>query len=283
MTSQLSTDVFTSEWSADGAVVVCIDGSPLRTDVITWAAEFAHRHSLWMRIVFVAPNTADPNTGDPNTSASPTGLFMEAIQIAESVSPDLRIRTDLISGENTAILTALTSEAALIVNPLIVTPQDDLTAPAPACSFATVGTSCESQATADLPVVVGLDGSAYSESALAIAFKEAEAASTELVVVHAAPPEAELSRNFAAGHAPQHSTPLTWQLSGWATLYPGVTIRQIEFDGPSVAILEQLSTEARLLVVGRRGRGSFDDTALGTTSSAMIRKAHCPVIVASEA
>lgn len=68
MTSQLSTDVFTSEWSADGAVVVCIDGSPLRTDVITWAAEFAHRHSLWMRIVFVAPNTADPNTGDPNTS-----------------------------------------------------------------------------------------------------------------------------------------------------------------------------------------------------------------------
>lgn len=70
---------------------------------------------------------------------------------------------------------------------------------------------------------------------------------------------------------------------GWATLYPGVAIRQIEFDGPSVAILEQLSTEARLLVVGRRGRGSFDDTALGTTSSAMIRKAHCPVIVASEA
>ena len=125
--------------------------------------------------------------------------------------------------------------------------------------------------------------SAYSESALAIAFKEAEAANTELVVVHAAPPEAELRRDVASGHSPQHSTPLTWQLSGWATLYPGVAIRQIEFDGPSVAILEQLSTEARLLVVGRRGRGSFDDTALGTTSSAMIRKAHCPVIVASEA
>lgn len=272
MKPELSTDLVTSEWSADGAVVVCIDESPLRPDVITWAAEFAHRHSLWMRIVFAAPITADPNT-----SVSPTGLFMEAIQIAESVSPDLRIRTDLISGENTAILTALTAEAALIV-----TPQDDLAAPAPRCSFAKVGRPRESIAAAALPVVVGLDGSAHSESALAIAFKEAEAANTGLVVVHAAPPEGELRRDFASGHAPQHSTPLTWQLSGWATLYPGVAIRQIEFDGPSVAILEQLSTEARLLVVGRRGRGSFDDAGLGTTSSTMIRKAHCPVIVASE-
>ncbi|ANQ72277.1 nucleotide-binding universal stress UspA family protein [Rhodococcus sp. OAS809] len=272
MKPELSTDLITSEWSADGAVVVCIDGSPLRPGEITWAAEFAHRHGLWMRIVFVAPSA------DLNTSASPTGLFMEAIQIAESVSPDLRIRTDLISGENTAILTALTAEAALIV-----ATQDDPAAPGPTCSFARVGTPRESSAAAALPVVVGLDGSAYSESALAIAFKEAEAANTELVVVHAAPPEAELRRDVASGHSPQHSTPLTWQLSGWATLYPGVAIRQIEFDGPSVAILEQLSTEARLLVVGRRGRGSFDDTALGTTSSAMIRKAHCPVIVASEA
>ena len=118
-----------------------------------------------MRIVFVAPSA------DLNTSASPTGLFKEAIQIAESVSPDLRIRTDLISGENTAILTALTAEAALIV-----APQDDPAAPGPTCSFARVGTPRESSAAAALPVVVGLDGSAYSESALAIAFKEAEAA-----------------------------------------------------------------------------------------------------------
>ncbi|MBT2264587.1 universal stress protein [Rhodococcus erythropolis] len=278
MKPELSTDLVTSQWSADGAVVVCIDGSPLRPDVITWASEFAHRHSLWLRIVFAAPTAADPNT-----SASPTGLFMEAIQIAESVSPDLRIRTDLISGGNTAILTALTAEAALIVDPLIFTPQGDLAAPGPTCSFAKVGTPRESNGAAALPVVVGLDGSAHSECALAIAFKEAEAANTELVVVHATPPEGELSRDFASGHAPQHSTPLTWQLSGWATLYPCVAIRQIEFDGPSVAILEQLSTEARLLVVGRRGRGSFDDAGLGTTSSAMIRKAHCPVIIASEA
>ena len=92
MKPELSTDLITSEWSADGAVVVCIDGSPLRPGEITWAAEFAHRHGLWMRIVFVAPSA------DLNTSASPTGLFKEAIQIAESVSPDLRIRTDLISG-----------------------------------------------------------------------------------------------------------------------------------------------------------------------------------------
>ena len=37
MKPELSTDLITSEWSADGAVVVCIDGSPLRPGEITWA------------------------------------------------------------------------------------------------------------------------------------------------------------------------------------------------------------------------------------------------------
>ncbi len=69
MKPELSTDLITSEWSADGAVVVCIDGSPLRPGEITWAAEFAHRHGLWMRIVFVAPS-ADLNTSHRRPACS---------------------------------------------------------------------------------------------------------------------------------------------------------------------------------------------------------------------
>lgn len=90
MKPELSTDLITSEWSADGAVVVCIDGSPLRPGEITWAAEFAHRHGLWMRIVFVAPS-ADLNTSHRRPACS-WSHSDRRVGVARSSDPD---RSDL--------------------------------------------------------------------------------------------------------------------------------------------------------------------------------------------
>lgn len=64
-----------------------------------------------------------------------------------------------------------------------------------------------------------------------------------------------------------------------AVVAPGVEVvtALVDFD-PRLA-LEQLSTEARLLVLGSRGRGPVKSALLGSVSASLVRHARCPVVV----
>ncbi|MCW1960334.1 MAG: universal stress protein [Mycobacterium sp.] len=132
------------------------------------------------------------------------------------------------------------------------------------------------------PVVVGVDGSPASESALAIAFEQASFRGVDLVAVHAWSdsglfefPGADWSSLQAAGEET-----LSERLSGWQERYPDVLVRRVVVaDKPAHQLMEQAES-AQLLVVGSHGRGGFAGMMLGSVSTSVVHAARMPVIVA---
>lgn len=133
------------------------------------------------------------------------------------------------------------------------------------------------------PVVVGVDGTHASEAAVAFAFAEASAEDVTLVALHAYAESAfetalvgddavlDWQRQRAAAEQV-----LGERLAGWQEKYPQVRVeREVVHDRPTRA-LRRCAQTARLVVVGRRGRGGFRDLVLGSTSQQLLHHATCP-------
>ncbi len=132
------------------------------------------------------------------------------------------------------------------------------------------------------PVVVGIDGSPASESAIAIAFDEASFRGVELIALHACSDVSALQSNVPDWPAVRSELAelLSERLSGWQERYPDVSVNRIVvFNRPAPELMEQ-SESAQLVVVGSRGRGGFTGMLLGSVSAAVAHAASAPVIVA---
>ncbi|MEH3141715.1 MAG: universal stress protein [Mycobacterium kyogaense] len=139
------------------------------------------------------------------------------------------------------------------------------------------------------PVVVGVDGSASSQEALAWAAREAVLHGADLTVLHAAPPPLGA---WPAGRAPvgvpQWQRELGRQLLDDAArtargLTGGMVEVRTEFASTSpTTSLVDASRAARLVVVGSRGRGALSRTVLGSVSTGLVHRAHGPVAVIHE-
>jgi nucleotide-binding universal stress UspA family protein len=140
----------------------------------------------------------------------------------------------------------------------------------------------------DGPVMVGIDGSAESEAALAFAYEEAATRGVSLVALHSWDDEPlkgflrayplEVSR---AEIDDQQRRLLAEELVGWPEKYPHVPLIQAVLAGrPTTALLEaNMKFGPSLIVVGSRGRGGFAGLLLGSTSRELIAHAPCPVAV----
>jgi nucleotide-binding universal stress UspA family protein len=60
---------------------------------------------------------------------------------------------------------------------------------------------------------------------------------------------------------------------------PGVEVRQVVTEGHAAKVLVRASEHADLLVVGRRGHGTFTGALLGSVSMHCATHASCPVVV----
>ena len=143
---------------------------------------------------------------------------------------------------------------------------------------------------ADQRIVVGVDGSEFSTTALRLAGRMAKCLGAPLEVVTCL----GTSDLFLASHLPEESSPTTTQLEESAkrlvdqslerafggTLPEGLT-RTVKF-GPPAKVLVEESRDAQLLVVGRRGRGGFLAQVMGSVSGACAAHARCPVLVVGE-
>ncbi len=143
---------------------------------------------------------------------------------------------------------------------------------------------------ADQRIVVGVDGSEFSTTALRFAGRMADSLDAPLEVITCL----GTSDFFLASHLPEERTASAEELEETAKRLmdesldrafgdsrPKNLSRSVRF-GPPAKVLVEESKDAQLLVVGRRGRGGFLAQVMGSVSGACAAHAHCPVLVVGQ-
>ena len=136
-------------------------------------------------------------------------------------------------------------------------------------------------------ILVGLDGSHYSERALEWAAKEAAIrhAPLRVLAVHTVP----VGRSGRGTPYPEDNeivvrTKASAQeltdkvLAGIGAARPnGVTVEAV--NGIPADVLLRASEDADMIVLGARGGGGFARLHLGSVSDQVAHHAHCPVVI----
>lgn len=136
-------------------------------------------------------------------------------------------------------------------------------------------------------IVVGVDGSLPSQNALRWARFLADTTGSAMEAVGAWQPPA----TYGWAGIGRMSTPIEWDPVEDAERVVTDTLVEVFGDRPPAdlvltvregnpaKVLLDVSNDARMLVVGSRGRGGFAGLTLGSVSAACARHATCPVLV----
>ncbi|MEO6083333.1 MAG: universal stress protein [Umezawaea sp.] len=280
-------------------VVVGVDGSATALDAVAWAADDCARHHLPLRLVHCY---TFPTGGYPELIVDGQGFaaaleergrqwLEEAEVAAHTCAPDVTVETRLLLTPTIPQLIEESKHARAVVlgsrglggfTGILIGSTAVALAAHGHCPTAVVrGTT-----TVDGPVVVGVDGSTASEAAIAFAFDAASVREAPLTAVlswtDALVDSALQATRFTMAELKDEESQtrlLAERLAGWQEKYPDVTVDQVVVrDRPAPALL-RLAENARLLVVGSRGRGGFTGMILGSTSQALVHHAPCPVAV----
>jgi nucleotide-binding universal stress UspA family protein len=130
------------------------------------------------------------------------------------------------------------------------------------------------------PVVVGVDGSEGARRAAAFAVEQAAVHKTAVIALYAADGATEPALAQMGQPPPEVPAEVTETLAVATGEYPWVVVEsQVRTGRPAHELLVEASANARLVVVGSRGRGGFRGLLLGSISQALINHAHCPIAV----
>jgi nucleotide-binding universal stress UspA family protein len=137
----------------------------------------------------------------------------------------------------------------------------------------------------DAPVLVGIDGSTASEAAATLAFDEASRRGVPLLALQAWSDVGVfpiLGMDWRT-YRDKGAELLGERLAGWQERYPDVQVRRrLVCDVPDRWLVDE-SKNAQLVVLGSGGRGGYAGMHLGSVTSAVVRSARVPVIVARHA
>ncbi len=284
---------------ASAAVVVGVDGSTGSLSAVRAAASEAVKRGRPLRIVHafiwpslgVAVGPAVDGPSDTGMRAFAERILAEAVVEAEKAAPGVHATVALVDGEAATVLLGESRDAVLLVigdrglggfGSLVLGSVALHTTAHAACPVLVV----RGQERPTGPVVVGIDDSAGSESAVGFAIEEAARRKTGLTAVHAWGAFDSRSQNDAlplvyepgALEDEEHRV-LSESLAGWAQRFPEVAIEQELVRGQPAAALIERSQNAQLLVTGARGRGGFTGLVLGSVSQTVLHHADCPVAV----
>lgn len=282
-----------------GRVVVGIDASEQARDAALWAAQEAALHHVGLTLVHTVLPPAAASSFGPGM---PVGLdAMDEIVIRataelESIAstlPVTDVRTKVEIGSPSGALLEASEEAELIVlgsrghggfTGLLLGSVSTQVAAHAACPVVVVRGAPDPSANR---VVVGIDGSPASETALAFAFEEAsrhgwgltavhawDVPAYDLLVVPSAPVPVPLS-----DVADDEIRLAAEALAGFEADYPDVEVEQRLIRSAAVDALLEAAQGAALLVVGTRGHGQVVGALLGSVSNGVLHKAKMPVAV----
>jgi nucleotide-binding universal stress UspA family protein len=284
------------------AVVVGVDGSDDSLVAVDLAAAEAELRHLPLEIVhgFVPPLLTGPTAPVPPDLPA-AGAEMPAAELRRHAErllhdaaarvrashPELSMISRLRDGLPAGVLTAASHQATLVVVghrgrggfPGMLAGSVGVQLAAHAASPVIVA---RGQARPDAPVVLGADGSEGSRRAARFALEAAARYRVPLVALYAWPPDAAWPPELVqAGYPPPEAPDMVGEtMAGLADRHPQVTVRpEVHKHTAAHEALVSASGNARLVVVGSRGRGGFRGLLLGSVSQALIHHSRAPVAV----
>lgn len=130
------------------------------------------------------------------------------------------------------------------------------------------------------PVICGVDGSLYAQHAVDWAADEAVLRGTDLQLVHAWEPRAFEPHDWYGGLVRDAGIEALQHHAAQARIRrPDLRVTTDVVHAKAPDALEEASTRAGLLVVGRRGLGGFTGMLLGSVSRKIAGRSHCPLLV----
>lgn len=283
-----------------GPVVAGVDGSESARRAVRWAAKQAQQRGVGLRLVhavelpFRQPSgVMEEQSVREVLSAQGARWLDETRAVAVETVPDVPVELVSSSASAAELLIKESAAASLVVlgsrglggfSGLLIGSTAIAVASRAECPMVVV---CGSGPVPTAgPVIVGVDGTATSDDAVAFAFAQASLCGADLVAVHSWT-ETEINSAFAVGAfvmdddllAAEADKILAERLAGWQERYPRVSVTtSVVHDSPARALLARSAT-ARLVVVGCRGRGGFSGLVLGSTSQQLLHHSTCPVAV----
>jgi nucleotide-binding universal stress UspA family protein len=271
--------------NSHGPIVVGVDGSQSALDAAAWAAREADAHETELVIVhaFLWPLLGVVDETDRHSLGSRVharSVLSDAADVARRSAPDVLVREQLDEGWPVAVLRSASRDAYLLVVGGYLTGRMhaavagstviDLSGSldVPIVSVGSVDPGSLPEAPTDLPITVGVDGSAVSRRATAFAALEARRHRAPLQIIHAA---------SSAGS--EHYATTTTFAEEIRRTYPDLDVDYRAVEGHPGDALASASCEARLLVVGSRGLGGLKGLLLGSVSQRLMRDAECPLAV----
>ncbi len=284
-----------------GPVVVGVDGSPAATMALHWAADEAALRGLPLKIVYVSEDPGPREGGSTEDVALTSAghkITEHAMAEVREQRPDVTLTAEVLRDDPAHGLIRESETASMVV----VGSRGhggfhDLMLGSTSLQVAMHGKSTVAVVRPPAPpdraaagavgrIVVGVDGSPQSGTALAFAFAEAERRGCGITAVHAWMGPITTG---AAGMPfvydvdtlrDQEGSVLDTSLAGWHDQHPHIDLHRVTVESSAAAALTEQSMGALMVVVGCRGLGGFTGLLLGSVSQALIHHAGSPVVVA---
>ncbi|GAA3064300.1 universal stress protein [Pseudonocardia yunnanensis] len=270
------------------AVVVGVDGTRTALDAVRWAAAEARVRGLPLRIVHAAPYVRGQ---DGPAARRARDILARAFTVARRTEPGLSVATHCSGQPPADSLLAASENARLLVvgmgggerpqEVLIGSVALDVCGCAP-CPVTVVRGHLDR--TGWRPVLVGVDRPVDDAAVLDVAFADARLHGDRLVVLHARHGTGTAYER-AAGHD-QAAHMATWdrladELAPWAMRFPDVAVELEIRHGQPTPTLLAAAVQARMVVLGSRGRSAPARALFGSTSRQVLRRSTVPVTIVS--
>jgi len=290
----------TESSSAGKPVVVGVTRSEASREAVRWAADLARRRDLPLRLVHAQElppglgartrETPGEAGGEPRQGpvmAAHVRAAGEAVlhtgRAAAGSAVGAQVSHELVHGRPAHVLREAAEDAAVLVLGKRTSTVWEAAMEVGGLASALVGhLPCPLAVVRDgreeprsRTVVLGVDGSAVSEAAVAFAFEEASLVGGELLAVEVRPARAAGRPDFLD----ESLLDISEALAGWRGKYPDVPVRQEVLTGHPAHMLATAAENAHVLVVGTRGRGGFRGALLGSTSRVLVHVARGPVVI----
>jgi nucleotide-binding universal stress UspA family protein len=279
-------------------IVVGTDGSEQSRTAVRWAAAEARLRAAPLKILTAYSWNGPPEVfgsmGDlPDVIAQQfEQLAADAVAEARAVEPGFEVSGAAVVGDPASVLLDAGRTAAMLVvgnrgrggfASLLLGSVSQQVATHAAGPVVVVRGLAH---TASGPVVVGVDGSASAQRALALGFEEAQRRGSGLFAVRSYPvpmppygmdlPPLPYDQDAAWRDATRD---LDATLTPWRDKYPTVPVQTLTEPGSPAKNLVDVSRDAALLIVGSRGHGALVGSLLGSVGQQLLHHAGCPVMI----